>query len=142
MAVSRSNQHLSALPTYSSVSSSRLQSLYSDLARQKVSNPASFESNVDWWRRTLEALTLRGAQPGTADALVLHASKDLPDHLRFEGVGKPLGLAAVIVSYTSVGEIRGAGSAVACTRSWTSFVNRRTLPPPIAPSCSFKSTER
>ncbi|KAF8589981.1 hypothetical protein K439DRAFT_1644850 [Ramaria rubella] len=77
---------LSSLSTYTSVSCSRLQSLYSDFSPQKQSNPAGFQSNVDWWRRTL----LQG---------VLHVNTALFDKLQCDdlGVGKPLGIGSVLV---------------------------------------------
>jgi charged multivesicular body protein 7 len=108
---------LSPLPTYSTTSNSRLQSLYSDISRQKHSNPTSYHSNVDWWRMTLEMLVARGwpvehtistrsrSDPDTneivekeSDKLILNAGRGLAESLRYEGVGKPLGLGTVIVS--------------------------------------------
>lgn len=87
-----------ALPTFSTASKSRLQSLYSDFERQKQSNPASFTANVEWWRRTLEDLTWSGRQKQSLNRVVLTVSQSLLDGLRLEGVGKPIGLAAVVVS--------------------------------------------
>lgn len=101
MALSMSSK-LPGLPTYSSVSISRLKSLYSDFSRQKVSNPASFNSNVEWWKRTLSALVEQGMQKGTSDVLILHASSEISESLRYEGAGKPLGLAAVLVCTTDL----------------------------------------
>lgn len=96
---------LSSLQTYQSTSTSRLKALYSDFSRHKHSNPSSFASNVDWWRRTLEAAVLKGwqsssnSEAGQSDRLILHASGPaLAEVFRYEGVGKPLGLATVIVS--------------------------------------------
>lgn len=94
---------LSNLPTFTETSKSRLQALYSDISRQKHSNPTSFHTNVDWWRRTLQALVSRGWQARIADAietnrLVLSAERGIAERLRYEGVGKPLGLGAVVVS--------------------------------------------
>ncbi|THH10698.1 hypothetical protein EW145_g1134 [Phellinidium pouzarii] len=93
---SKSNSRLSVIPTFSSLSTSRLKSIYSDLSRQKASNPASFHSNVDWWKRTLGAFVLLGLQSDSKNSLILHASPELSESLRYDGVGKPLGLAAVI----------------------------------------------
>lgn len=105
-----SHSRLATLPPYQLISTSRLKSLYSDFLRQKHSNPTSYTSNVEWWRRTLEAVLLAGwqSQPSsTPDRLVLHASgSSLADEFRYEGIGKPLSLAGVIVgiltSYTIV----------------------------------------
>ena len=83
------------LPTYSVATRSRLQALYSDISRKKVSNPAAFHANVEWWRKTLESFVSEGLQ---TDRLVLHASRSLADTLRVDGVGKPLGLSTVVVS--------------------------------------------
>lgn len=93
----KSNGKLADIPLYSSVSTPRLKSIYSDLSRQKTSNPAAYTSNVDWWRRTLGVLVGRGLQTGANDTLILHASSELAETVRREDVGKPLGLAAVIV---------------------------------------------
>ncbi|KAJ8586100.1 hypothetical protein M405DRAFT_772128 [Rhizopogon salebrosus TDB-379] len=92
---------LSTLPTYASASRSRLQSLYSDIHRQKYSNPSSFHTHVDWWHRTLKDFISRGWQghdgsDGTSNKLVLGARRALVDKLRYEGVGKPLGLGTTI----------------------------------------------
>ncbi|OJT06215.1 hypothetical protein TRAPUB_2937 [Trametes pubescens] len=90
---------LSTLPTYASSSTSRLKSLYSDFTYQKQSNPTSYASNVDWWRRTLESMLLRGwlsdthNANATPDRIVLHATGvAFTEHFRIEGVGKPLSL--------------------------------------------------
>lgn len=87
---------LSSISSYSSVSTSRLKSIYSDLSRQKNSNPAAFNSNLEWWRKTLIDLVQLGLQADTSDSLLLHVDSNLAEILRYEGVGKPLGLAAVI----------------------------------------------
>lgn len=96
---------LSTLPTYASSSTSRLKSLYSDFTYQKQSNPTSYASNVEWWRRTLEDMLLRGwlsdthNANATPDRVVLHATGvPFTEHFRFEGVGKPLSIPTVIVS--------------------------------------------
>ncbi|KZT09530.1 uncharacterized protein LAESUDRAFT_646919 [Laetiporus sulphureus 93-53] len=98
-----SNSQLTSLPTYNSLSTSRLKALYSDFSLQKHSNPTSYSSNVEWWRRTLEAVVLRGwpyinqTQSAIPDRLVLHAEgAALSEDFRFEGVGKPLSLPTVI----------------------------------------------
>ena len=91
------NSKLAEISLYSSVSTTRLKSLYSDISRQKTSNPAAYSSNVEWWRKTLATLAAQGLQSGTSDTLVLHVYPELIETLRYEGVGKPLGLAAVIV---------------------------------------------
>ena len=96
---------LTSLPTYASSSTSRLKSLYSDFTFQKQSNPTSYSSNVEWWRRTLEGALLRGwlseshNAAAAPDRLVLHASGvAFADNFRVEGVGKPLSIPTVIVS--------------------------------------------
>ncbi|KAH9910336.1 uncharacterized protein B0H18DRAFT_1111075 [Fomitopsis serialis] len=94
---------LSILPTYASSSASRLKTLYSDFSRQKQSNPTSYASNIEWWRRTLEVIVLKGwlaesdSKSTHPDRLVLRASgSTLADNFRYEGVGKPLGLPTVV----------------------------------------------
>ncbi|KAI9570451.1 Snf7-domain-containing protein [Boletus coccyginus] len=106
---------LSSCSTYSSTSKSRLQSLYSDISRQKHSNPTSYHAHVSWWQRTLEELVSRGWQTETtspqkgketdaqdierenqSNKLVFGARRVVVDRLRYDGVGKPLGLASTI----------------------------------------------
>ncbi|THH17529.1 hypothetical protein EW146_g3303 [Bondarzewia mesenterica] len=93
--------NLSSLPNFNGTTSSRLQSLYSDISRQKHSNPTSYQSNVSWWRVTLEAIVAKGWQLNTSDKLVLHADQTLPESLRFERTGKPLCLGTVIAELNS-----------------------------------------
>ena len=95
---------LASLPLYQGTSSSRLKSLYSDFLQQKHSNPTSFASNLEWWRRTLEIVVLQGWQSPsdgdskTTDRLILHArGASLSEEFRYDGVGKPLSLAGIIV---------------------------------------------
>jgi hypothetical protein len=101
---------LLALPPFSTTSRTRLQALYSDISRQRHSSPESYHANVEWWRRAIENLVGSGTQgfgggkgkekegERTANKLVLRAGRELVDSLKVEGVGKPLGLGAVVVS--------------------------------------------
>jgi charged multivesicular body protein 7 len=89
-----------ALPPYATTSASRLQSLYSDISRQKSSNPASYNANIEWWRRALEAVVGSGIQQ-SGSSLVLGAGPSLMDLLRVSGQ-KPLALAPVVVSFDSI----------------------------------------
>ena len=89
---------LHSLPAYNISSASRLKSLYSDVSRQKYSNPASYHSTVHWWREVLQTVVLKHWLPQSSDTLVLHALPTLADSFRYEGAGKPLCLATVIVS--------------------------------------------
>ncbi|KAJ7510064.1 Snf7-domain-containing protein [Mycena galericulata] len=86
---------LLALPPYDTTSISRLQSLYSDISRQKHSNPASYHANIEWWRKALEAVVRSGIQQH-GSTLVLSAGPTLMDLLRIPGAGKPLALASVV----------------------------------------------
>ncbi|QRW27702.1 vacuolar-sorting protein SNF7 [Rhizoctonia solani] len=86
------------LPEYKS-NSQRLQSLYSDLNRQRLSNPAGYSANIEWWRRTLSEVTARGLQP--AGVLVLRADTVLVDSFRWDKVGKPLGVGYAITSLST-----------------------------------------
>ena len=107
--MSPSPSTLSSLLSYNGLSKSRIQSLYSDISRQKHSNPTTYNSNITWWRSTLEALVSLGYQPNTTDTLVLHADQSLLESLRYEGAGKPLCLGTVIVSFLiACNENRGA----------------------------------
>ncbi|KAH9066326.1 Snf7-domain-containing protein [Lactarius vividus] len=94
--MSSSPSTLSSLPSYNGLSKSRIQSLYSDISRQKHSNPTAYSSNITWWRSTLEALVSLGYQPNTTDTLILHADQSLLESLRYGGAGKPLCLGTVI----------------------------------------------
>ncbi|KZV73405.1 hypothetical protein PENSPDRAFT_574635 [Peniophora sp. CONT] len=97
---------LASLPTYSSVSTKRLRSLYADISRQKSSNPSSFQSIVTWWHTTLQAILAKGWQPRSTDKLILHAEPTiLPEALRYEGTGKPLGLGTVITELATAKHI-------------------------------------
>jgi len=87
---------LSSLPSYDNLSNSRIQSLYSDISRQKHSNPTTYNSNIAWWHTTLEAIVSHGWLPNTPDRLILHAEQSLLETLRYERVGKPLCLGTVI----------------------------------------------
>ncbi|KJA27470.1 hypothetical protein HYPSUDRAFT_35364 [Hypholoma sublateritium FD-334 SS-4] len=53
---------IASLPPFSTTSIPRLQALYSDFSRQKLSNPASYSANVEWWRKALEVLVGSGIQ--------------------------------------------------------------------------------
>ncbi|KAF8350578.1 Snf7-domain-containing protein [Amanita rubescens] len=92
---------IQSVPPFASTSNSRLHALYSDISRQKRSNPTSYHANVNWWQRALESVVSSGAQH-VQDAVhangrvVLHAGRSLMDTLKVDGVGKPLGLGAVI----------------------------------------------
>lgn len=92
-----SSSLLSFLPSYNGLSNSRIQSLYSDISRQKHSNPTTYNANIVWWHSTLEAIVSRGWLPNTSDRLILHAEQSLLETLRYERVGKPLCLGTVIV---------------------------------------------
>ena len=98
LTVRMSSTPLSSLPSYNNLSNLRIQSLYSDISRQKHSNPTTYNSNIAWWRATLEDIVSRGWLPNTPDRLILHAEQNLLETLRYERVGKPLCLGTVIVS--------------------------------------------
>ncbi|CAE6455999.1 unnamed protein product [Rhizoctonia solani] len=92
------SEFLTSLPEYKS-GSQRLQSLYSDLNRQRLSNPAGYSANIEWWRRTLSEVTARGLQP--AGILVLRADTVLVDLFRWDKVGKPLGVGYALTSLST-----------------------------------------
>ncbi|KAH9035493.1 Snf7-domain-containing protein [Lactarius pseudohatsudake] len=84
--MSSSPSTLSSLPSYNGLSKSRIQSLYSDISRQKHSNPTAYGSNITWWR----------FHTGSPNTLILHADQSLLESLRYGGAGKPLCLGTVI----------------------------------------------
>ncbi|KAF8609953.1 hypothetical protein BDV93DRAFT_462565 [Ceratobasidium sp. AG-I] len=92
------SDYISTLPEYKATSQ-RLQSLYSDLAKQRLSNPTGYSANVEWWRRTLSELTARGLQP--AGVLVLRADSLLVDAFRWDKVGRPLGVGYALTSLST-----------------------------------------
>ncbi|KAJ7724452.1 Snf7-domain-containing protein [Mycena maculata] len=92
---SKASPALLTLPPYDTTSPSRLQSLYSDISRQKHSNPASYNANIEWWRKALETVVRSGIQ-SHGSTLVLSAGPGLMDLLRVPGAGKPLALASVV----------------------------------------------
>lgn len=98
----KGNPRLADSSLFSTVSTTRLKSLYSDISRQKTSNPAAYSSNVQWWKRTLTEVVAQGLQASTSDVLMLHAGPELLDTLRYDGIGKPLGLASVIVRVSPI----------------------------------------
>lgn len=94
---------LAALPEYRSTQ--RIQSLYSDLARQKLSNPTGYTANLEWWRNALQSVVERGLQPAgqpNPDHIVLHVDQSLSDAFMWDKVGRPLGLSVVIVRSLSL----------------------------------------
>ncbi|PVF94856.1 hypothetical protein CPB86DRAFT_788647 [Serendipita vermifera] len=95
------SSYLSSLPEFASTP--RIQSLYSDLGRQKLSNPTGYAANLTWWRSTLQELVSKRLQPASENALILHVDQDLSDALRWEKVGRPAGLAVVIDDLTRDG---------------------------------------
>ncbi|KZV97027.1 hypothetical protein EXIGLDRAFT_608524 [Exidia glandulosa HHB12029] len=92
--------YLASLPEFKSAP--RVAALYSDISRKKQSDPASYNSTVAWWQRTLQDLVARGLQGESSDKLVLHVDSDLLESLRWQKAGKPLSLGCAI------GETRGA----------------------------------
>jgi charged multivesicular body protein 7 len=86
-----------ALEPYAAITHSRLQALYADISRQKHSNPTAYHANVHWWQPVLQEYVSSGAG-SSSSRLVLSAGRQLMEDLRVEGVGKPLGIGAVIVS--------------------------------------------
>src|SRR5712671_950370 len=100
-AVTGMSSPLSSLPSFNGLSNPRIQSLYSDISRQKHSNPTTYHANVAWWRSTLEAIVSRGLSLNTPDRLILHADQSLLEVLRYERIGKPLCLGTVVVRYST-----------------------------------------
>ncbi|EAU88757.2 hypothetical protein CC1G_01130 [Coprinopsis cinerea okayama7 len=98
---SSSSQVLS-FPPFNSTSTSRLQSLYSDLSRKKHSDPASFQADVVWWKKALETIVSTGLQDGdestsnSSKRLILQANASLMDLVKVPKVGKPLALGSVL----------------------------------------------
>lgn len=81
----------------SRISSSRVQSLCSDIARQKSANPAAYNANVSWWRRTLASLLESGAQ-SNGDHTVLNLNDELVESIARSTGRRPMALTSVVVS--------------------------------------------
>ncbi|KAG6814537.1 hypothetical protein H0H92_000064 [Tricholoma furcatifolium] len=96
-----SSSSILSLSPYTEASTSRLQSLYSDISRQKHSNPTSYHSHVEWWRRVLELVVSSGLQAEKSSRLVLSCGPRLTERVRVQGVGKPLALVAVVAELQS-----------------------------------------
>lgn len=107
-------QPVASVSTFSGVSKSRLQALYSDFSRQKESNPTSYSSSIDWWRRTLYELVASGhCMP--EDRLVLHVNAELLDSLSMPSIGKPLALGTVMVCSSTYASLCSANIQLAQT---------------------------
>src|ERR1700733_10863090 len=87
---------ISTIAELSTTSSSRIQSLCSDIARHKETNPAAYNANVSWWRHTLSNLLAQGVQP-SGDHLVLHVNDTLVQGIAASIGRRPLAIATVVV---------------------------------------------
>lgn len=116
------SEYLSVHPDFKSPSSSSspLPSLYSDLSRQKRSNPSGYRVNLQWWNQILSDAVLNGAQRDSTststanqkdststsadgnDRLVLHVDENMKQDWTLQQVGRPLGLGTVIVSWVEL----------------------------------------
>lgn len=81
----------------SRISNSRVQSLCSDIARQKSANPAAYNANVSWWRRTLATLLESGAQSNGGHT-VLSIDDELVEAIAKSAGRRPMALTSVVVS--------------------------------------------
>ncbi|EPQ32388.1 uncharacterized protein PFL1_00584 [Pseudozyma flocculosa PF-1] len=113
-----------------SSSSSPLPSLYSDLSRQRRSNPAGFRANVEWWKHILTQVAWDGVQQSNAlasskddvekldshqaagrsagasqDRLVLHLNETTKTAWSIDHVGRPLGLGTVVAELQSTSDV-------------------------------------
>lgn len=92
-------------------SSSPLPALYSDLSRQRKSNPAGYRASVEWWKDILLDVTFAGVQfdrdaPSTADSAsskgeavdrtIFRLDESTKARWTIPSVGRPLGLGTVI----------------------------------------------
>ncbi|KAJ7219458.1 Snf7-domain-containing protein [Mycena pura] len=107
---------LLALPPYATTSTSRLQSIYADISHQKHSNPANYNANVEWWRKTLEAIARSGIQQHGSN-LVLNADSGLMDLLRVPGAGKPLALPTAVAELRAQKKIFTRSEFLSCKES-------------------------
>ncbi|KAK4053122.1 methionyl-tRNA synthetase [Microbotryomycetes sp. JL201] len=93
-------KYLGSLPEYKS---QRAQFLYSSLPSRKVANPTGYNGAITWWRNTLHTLASKGLLGD--DKLVLHVDEDLRERLRWDKIGRPSSLGAVICELALKGEL-------------------------------------
>ncbi|GAC93122.1 hypothetical protein PHSY_000684 [Pseudozyma hubeiensis SY62] len=81
-------------------SSSPLPALYSDLSRQRKSNPAGYRASVEWWKDVLLDVTFRGVQFETSDTVqdrtIFTLDESTKARWTIPSVGRPLGLGTVV----------------------------------------------
>lgn len=81
-------------------SSSPLPALYSDLSRQRKSNPAGYRASVEWWKDILLDVTFCGLQSDTSDTVpdrtIFRLDESTKARWTIPTVGRPLGLGTVI----------------------------------------------
>lgn len=77
-------------------STARVQSLCSDIAPQKATNPAAYSANVSWWRRTLSNLLESGSQP-SSNHLALELDDSVFESITRSAGRRPLAIASVVV---------------------------------------------
>lgn len=113
------SQHSSFSNPISSISP--LPSLYSDLSRQRKSNPAGYAASVEWWKSILQDVTFRGVQfdhnpaPSTSsaglvetvDRTIFKLDESTKSRWTVDGVGRPLGLGTVISELEKDGIVVG-----------------------------------
>ena len=115
------SKYISTHPSFQDArsSSSPLPALYSDLSRQRRSNPAGYRASVEWWKDVLVDVTFRGLQfdhdastPSEADSrsscttavvdrTVFRLDESTKARWTVEHVGRPLGLGTVIAELES-----------------------------------------
>ncbi|KAH9980991.1 hypothetical protein BGW80DRAFT_303011 [Lactifluus volemus] len=112
---------LSSFPSHNGLPTPRIQPLYSDISRQKHSNPTTYSSNVAWWHSTLESITSRGWLPSTPDRLILHADQSLLETLRYEGAAIfkcfPLNIRTQVATYRIAAFVGHSGGRFTRTSS-------------------------
>ncbi|KAG8934572.1 hypothetical protein FRC02_009652 [Tulasnella sp. 418] len=95
----------STIPEFKTPPPPRLQSLFADVSIQKNANQEGYRSTLAWWTRLLQSVVQSGNQPSSDDVLILHASEELPAALRWNKVGRPLGLGLIVQDLTSEGTL-------------------------------------
>lgn len=99
------SDYLSAHPSFSSPTSasSPLPALYSDLSRQRKSNPSGFRASIDFWHHLLSDLAFQGLL--SPDHTTLRLDETLKSHFTVDGVGRPLGLGTVVAELEKNGSL-------------------------------------
>ena len=116
--------------------SSPLPALYSDLSRQRKSNPAGYRASVEWWKSILLDVTFSGSQldhnptsaDGPPDRTIFTLNEGTKAAWTVDGVGRPLGLGTVVSELereqcmVELGRYLRSASAIVGPTGWRQYL--------------------